>query len=364
MADEIHLSSPVDFHLHLRDGEVLKDTIEHAAASFDQILVMPNIQPPVRTVDDANAYRQRILDAAASRGCRAPDLLMTLYLTDTTTVEEIEKVAGPGSHVKALKLYPQGVTTNSEYGVTEYGKIQRVLRRMSELGIPLLVHGEVKDANVDIFDREERFIELILKPMVRDHPLLKVVMEHITTQEAVEFIKNAGPTVGATITAHHLLFNRNELFKGGICPHMYCLPILKSEKHRLALVEAATSGSPKFFLGTDSAPHAVDKKESACGCAGIFTGHAALELYAEAFEAEGRLDRLEAFACKWGRAFYGNVSAPTGDTGAREVRGGGGGGGGVRLVRVAWKVPDTYDFGGAAVRPLRAGEELQWRREG
>lgn len=346
--EELKIKKPHDFHHHLRDGEVLPDVIEHASASFSGILVMPNIKPPVRCVEDAEAYRNRILDAAKGRHCVAPTLLMTLYLTDTTTPEEIVKVKESG-FIKALKLYPAGATTNSEFGVTSYGNIQEVLKKMTELQIPLLVHGEVTDPTVDIFDREAKFIELVLKPIVDGHPNLKIVMEHITTKQAVDFVKGAGPNVGATITAHHLLYNRNDIFKGGICPHMYCLPILKREEHRQALIEAATSGNPKFFLGTDSAPHAVETKESACGCAGIFTGHAAVELYLEAFESAGKLNLFENFSSLYGKAFYGNVE----ESGESST---------IKLVKQAWTVPDTYDFGGNVVRPLRAGEQILWKR--
>ena len=344
---ELTISLPDDFHHHLRDGEVLGDVIGHASASFSNLLVMPNIKPPVRTVEDAEAYRSRILDAAKSKCCVAPNLLMTLYLTDTTTPEEIVKVKQSG-FVKALKLYPAGATTNSEFGVTSYGNIQEVLRKMADLQIPLLVHGEVTDPKVDIFDREAKFIEIVLKPIVAEHPNLKIVMEHITTKQAVDFVNGASPNIGASITAHHLLYNRYDIFKGGICPHMYCLPILNREEHRLALIDAATSGSPKFFLGTDSAPHAVGNKESACGCAGIFTGHAALELYLEAFDEAGKLDIFENFSSRNGKAFYGNVQ----DTEVRTIK----------LVKEAWTVPDTYNFGGSVVRPLRAGEQIMWKR--
>jgi dihydroorotase len=347
MTDSIIIEVPDDFHHHLRDGEVLPDVVEHASRTFGNVLCMPNIKPPVRSVEEAAAYRDRIVEAGNSRGCHVPNLLMTLYLTDTTTPDDIQQVKDSG-FVKALKLYPAGATTNSEFGVTSYEKIQPVLRAMAEAKIPLLVHGEVTDPAVDIFDREAVFIETILKPIIENNPNLKVVMEHITTKQAVDFVKESGAKVAATITAHHLLYNRNSLFKGGICPHMYCLPILKREEHRMALVEAATSGSPKFFLGTDSAPHAVGSKESACGCAGIFTGHAPLELYAEVFDSQGKLHLLESFASINGKSFYENVPPASSQ---RKVK----------LVRQEWTVPANYEFGGQKVRPLRAGEKMQWR---
>jgi dihydroorotase len=348
--NEITISVPDDFHHHLRDGEVLPNVVEYCASSFHNVLVMPNIKPPVRTVEEAEAYLARILEAGqVSSSSSSPNYLMTLYLTDTTTPEEIIKVSA-SDNVYALKLYPAGATTNSEFGVTSYDKIKPCLAKMSELQIPLLVHGEVTDPTIDIFDREAVFIENKLKPIISEFPDLLIVMEHITTKQAVDFVTSEGPNLAATITAHHMLYNRNSLFKGGICPHMYCLPILKREEHRLALIEAATSGNPKFFLGTDSAPHSLDAKETACGCAGIFTGHAPLELYAEVFDNVGKLDKLENFASQYGRQFY-RMKAETEERPK------------VTLVKEEWTVPDSYNFGSKQVRPLRAGETIAFRKK-
>lgn len=272
-------------------------------------------------------------------------ILMTLYITDNTTREDIIK-AKESNIVYGCKLYPAGATTNSELGVTKIDNIKEVLQVMSDVNLPLLVHGEVTDINVDIFDKEKEFIETILKPLIIEFPSLKIVMEHITTAEAVQFVAECGDNVAATITAHHLLYNRNDIFKGGISPHMYCLPILKREKHRQALLLAATSGNRKFFLGTDSAPHAIHTKETTCGCAGIFTGHAPLELYAEAFDSAGALDKLEAFSSIFGAEFYGLPVS------TRKIR----------LIRESWLCPESFSFGSSVVKPLRAGERIQWKR--
>ena len=270
---------------------------------------------------------------------------MTLYLTDITSSEDIIR-AKQSNIVYGCKLYPAGATTNSEFGVSKMENIKDVLHTMSEVGLPLLIHGEVTDANVDVFDKEKEFIETILKPLIIEFPTLKIVMEHITTAEAVRFVAECGDNVAATITAHHLLYNRNDIFKGGISPHMYCLPILKREKHRQALLLAATSGNRKFFLGTDSAPHAINTKESYCGCAGIFTGHAPLELYAEAFDSAGALDKLEGFASIFGAEFYGLPVTTTK----------------MRLIRESWLCPESYTFGSSEVKPLRAGQSLRWKK--
>jgi len=347
--DTVTLLLPDDFHHHLRDGEVLAEVTRHACGSFGRVLAMPNIKPPVRTVAEALAYKERILAAAGEQQQKEEtsiELLMTLYLTDQTSAEEIALAKASGV-VKAVKLYPAGATTNSEMGVTSMEAIKPALQALSDLGMPLLVHGEVTTPSIDIFDREAAFIETVLKPMLAEFPLLKIVMEHITTADAVAFVSSCGDNVAATITCHHLLYNRSDIFKGGVCPHLYCLPILKRERHRLALLEAATSGNAKFFLGTDSAPHALEAKQSACGCAGVFTGHAALELYAEAFDSIGKLHMLEGFASKFGAAFY-QLPENT-----RQVR----------LIKESWTVPESYPFGSSVVRPLRAGEAILWKRE-
>ncbi|HEY8379711.1 MAG TPA: dihydroorotase [Nannocystis sp.] len=344
MTATVELARPDDWHLHLRDGAALHDVLPHTARRFARAIVMPNLRPPITTVDQAAAYRARILAALPPvlEGRFTP--LMTLYLTDTTTPEEIARARSCG-FVHAVKLYPAGATTNSQSGVTGLSRVSPALRAMQELGLPLLVHGEVTDPEVDVFDREAVFLERHLAPLLERLPDLRVVVEHITTREAVAFVRAAGPNVAATITAHHLLYSRNAMFTGGICPHFYCLPVLKRERHREALVEAAVSGDPKFFLGTDSAPHPRGAKETACGCAGMFTAHAAIELYAEAFERAGALDRLEGFASTFGPRFYGLP--------VNRDR--------IRLERVAWEVPRTYPFGQDDVVPLRAGQRVQWR---
>ncbi len=338
------LTRPDDWHLHLRDGAALSVVVPHTARQFARAIVMPNLKPPVVTTAQAGAYRERVR-AAVSRGLTF-DPLMTLYLTDNTPPEEIDRAKSSG-FVHAVKYYPSGATTNSDSGVTDIEKCFATLARMEAIGLPLLVHGEVTDAEVDIFDRERVFIERVLAPVVQRFPALRVVLEHITTAEAATFVAASGPNVAATITAHHLLMNRNALLAGGIRPHHYCLPVLKRETHRQALVRAATSGNPKFFLGTDSAPHSRNTKEAACGCAGCYTALNALELYAEAFEAAGALDRFEAFASFHGADFYGlprNTATIT-------------------LKRAAWRVPDSLPFGDDVLVPLRAGETLNWKLE-
>ena len=338
----ITLIRPDDWHLHVRDGDALATVVPHTARRFGRALIMPNLRPPVTTTVQALAYRDRIL-AAVPAGVRF-EPLMTLYLTDNTAPDEIDKASASG-HVIAAKLYPAGATTNSDAGVTSVDKIYPVLERMEACGMVLCVHGEVTAGDVDVFDREQVFIERVLSPVVRRFPGLKVVFEHITTAEAAQFVRAAGANVGATVTAHHLLLNRNALFVGGIRPHHYCLPVLKREAHRQALVDAVTSGNTRFFLGTDSAPHTRSTKESACGCAGCYTAHAGIELYAEVFDAAGALDRLEAFASLNGPAFYGLHRNPDRIT----------------LQRDSWTVPDAYDYLGAdPLVPLRAGESVAW----
>ena len=338
---QISITRPDDWHLHLRDGAAMAAVLPHTARQFARAIVMPNLKPPVTSVKDAAAYRARIL-AALPAGMRF-EPLMTLYLTDNTSPEEIRLAADSG-FVKAVKLYPAGATTNSDAGVTAIEKTYPALAEMERLGLPLLVHGEVTDSSVDIFDRESVFIDTILIPLLSRFPSLKVVMEHITTREAAQFIASARQGVAATITAHHLLYNRNAIFQGGVRPHYYCLPVLKRETHRLALVEAAVSGSPRFFLGTDSAPHAQGAKESACGCAGCYTAASAIELYAQAFESAGALDRLEGFASFHGADFYG---LPRNDER-------------VTLVRSDWRMPDSFSFGDQRLIPFGAGEQVRW----
>ena len=340
-ADHITLTQPDDWHLHVRDGAALQAVVPHTAAQFARAIIMPNLKPPVTTAAQAMAYRQRILDAVPA-GLRF-EPLMTLYLTDKLPPEEIRRAREAG--VVACKLYPAGATANSDAGVTDIRKVYPVLEAMQREGVLLLVHGEVTSADIDLFDREAVFIEQQLIPLRRDFPGLKIVMEHITTREAAQYVAEGDALLGATITAHHLLYNRNAIFTGGIRPHYYCLPVLKRETHRLALVQAATSGSPRFFLGTDSAPHPAHLKEHATGCAGCYTAHAAIEMYAEAFEAAGALDRLEGFASFHGADFYG-LPRNTGT---------------ITLRREAWTPPEAYAFGEAELKPLRAGEALPWR---
>ncbi|MBI4742152.1 MAG: dihydroorotase [Betaproteobacteria bacterium] len=340
------ITRPDDWHLHLRDGEALAAVLPHSARQFARAIAMPNLRPPVTTVAAAADYRARILAAVPAGAVFEP--LMTLYLTDNTPADEIRRAAQSG-FVHAVKLYPAGATTNSDAGVTDLGKCGAVLSEMARLGMPLLVHGEATDPAIDVFDREKAFIERVLSPLLARHPSLRVVFEHITTAEAAEFVAGSGPGVAATITAHHLLYNRNALFVGGLRPHNYCLPVLKRETHRLALVRAATSGSGKFFLGTDSAPHARGAKEAACGCAGCYTAFSALELYAEVFEAAGALDKLEAFASFHGPDFY-RLPRNTGT---------------VTLERQEWTLPSAFGYlGGDTLVPLRAGEVVRWKMLG
>lgn len=339
---QITLLQPDDWHVHLRDGDALPHTVAATARYFGRAIVMPNLKPPVVDTASARAYRERILANIPSG--LSFDPLMTLYLTDATKPEEIIKAKTSG-FVHALKYYPAGATTNSENGVSNIDKVGAVLEVMAEIGMPLLVHGEVTDSHIDIFDREKVFIDQILKPLITRFPTLKIVLEHITTAHAVEFVQSSGGQVGATITAHHLLYNRSDMLAGGIRPHLYCLPILKRDTHQQALIQAATSGDPRFFLGTDSAPHIRGLKENACGCAGSYTAFAALELYAEVFERAGALDHLEGFASHFGPDFYGL---------ARNKRR-------IRLEKSPWTVPADYAFGPERVVPLRAGEQLQWR---
>ena len=335
------IARPDDWHLHLRDGAALAAVLPFTARQFGRAIVMPNLRPPVTTAAQAAAYRERVLAALPAGADFTP--LMTLYLTDNTRPDEIARAAEAG--VVAVKFYPAGATTNSDAGVTDLRKTYATLEAMQRAGLPLLVHGEVTDAEVDLFDREAVFIERTLRPLRADFPDLKIVFEHITTREAAQFVAESDARTAATVTAHHLLYNRNAIFLGGLRPHYYCLPVLKREVHRLALVEAATSGSPKFFLGTDSAPHAsVMKERSVCG-AGCFTAPAALELYAEAFEAAGALHRLEGFASHFGADFYG-LPRNTGS---------------VTLKREPWQLPESLPFGEATIQPLRAGETLNWK---
>jgi dihydroorotase len=341
MTDQITLTRPDDWHLHVRDGAPLHTVVPHTAAQFGRAIIMPNLKPPVTTAAQAETYRQRILAAVPAGMSFEP--LMTLYLTDNLPPEEIERARAAG--VVALKLYPAGATTNSDAGVTDIRKTYRTLEAMQRHGLLLLVHGEVTSPEIDLFDREAVFIDTQLEPLRRDFPELKVVFEHITTREAAQYVQSASGTLGATITAHHLLYNRNAIFTGGIRPHYYCLPVLKREVHRQALVQAATSGSAKFFLGTDSAPHPAHLKEHAVGCAGCYTAHAALELYAEAFDQAGALDKFERFASFNGPDFYG-LPRNTGT---------------VTLRRESWTPPESFRFGEAELKPLRSGEPLAWR---
>ena len=336
------ITRPDDWHLHLRDGNALKAVLPDTAKQFARAIVMPNLRPPVTTTELAVDYRQRILDALPAGMQFEP--LMTLYLTDNTAAEEIAKAKASGM-VHGVKLYPAGATTNSDSGVTSFDKCASALAAMEKLGMPLLVHAEVTDADVDVFDRELVFIERNMIPLLKKYPVLKVVFEHITTKDAADFVMSAPSNVAATITVHHLLMNRNDMFKGGIQPHHYCLPILKREEHRLALVKAATSGNSKFFLGTDSAPHAKHTKEAACGCAGMYTAHSAMELYAEAFEAAGALDKLEGFASFYGADFYGLPRNKAQIT----------------LVKELWSVPESLPFADDALIPLRAGQSIGWK---
>ncbi len=335
------LTRPDDWHLHVRDGAALQTVVPHTDAQFGRAIIMPNLKPPVTTAALAMAYKARIL-AAVPAGVQF-EPLMTLYLTDNLPPEEIVKAKAVG--VVACKLYPAGATTNSDAGVTDLKKIYPTLEAMQKVGMLLLVHGEVTSSDIDLFDREAAFIETQLIPLRRDFPELKIVFEHITTKDAADYVMAADKFMGATLTAHHLLFNRNAIFTGGIRPHYYCLPVLKRETHRVALLNAATSGNARFFLGTDSAPHPAHLKEHASGCAGCYTAHAALEMYAEAFDSVGKLDQLEAFASFNGADFYG-LPRNTGH---------------ITLKRESWTPPESFQFGEADLKPLRAGEALPWR---
>lgn len=341
MTDTFTLTRPDDWHLHVRDGEALYTVVPHTAAQFGRAIIMPNLKPPVTTAAQALAYRDRIL-AAVPPGLQF-EPLMTLYLTDNLAPDEIRRAKEAG--VVAVKLYPAGATTNSDAGVTDLRKTYPALEAMQREGLLLLVHGEVTSPEIDLFDREAVFIDSQLIPLRRDFPELKIVFEHITTREAAQYVRAADRFTAATVTAHHLLYNRNAIFMGGIRPHFYCLPVLKRESHRQALVQAATSGSPKFFLGTDSAPHPAHLKEHATGCAGCYTAHAAIEMYAEAFDAAGALDKLEAFASFHGADFYGLPR--------NQDR--------ITLKRENWTPPESFAFGEALLKPLRSGETLPWR---
>jgi len=339
---ELTLTRPDDWHLHVRDGAALATVVPHTARRFARAIIMPNLKPPVTDTTQARAYRERIMAAVPADSDFQP--LMTLYLTDTTTPETLHEAAASGI-VHGVKLYPAGATTHSDAGVTDIRNVHGALEIMQMIGLPLLVHAEVSDAGVDVFDRERVFIDTVLEPLTRQFPELGVVLEHVTTRDGVDFVLAAGDNVAATITAHHLLLNRNAMFSGGLQPHAYCLPVLKREQHRRALVAAATGGNRKFFLGTDSAPHARERKESACGCAGIYSAHAALELYARVFEDAGALNRLEAFASHFGADFYG---LPRNS-------------GTLTLAKADWQVPSSYPLGDSAVVPLYAGATLQWQ---
>jgi dihydroorotase len=340
--ETLSISKPDDWHLHLRDGEALAAVVQASAQQFARAIVMPNLKPPVVTVDQAAAYRGRIMAALPAGSTFNP--LMTLYLTDNTPADEIRKLA-QSDFVHAVKLYPAGATTNSDAGVSDIKKTTATLEAMQKHGVPLLIHGEVTDQNIDLFDREALFIDQVLIPLRKDFPDLRVVFEHITTQEAADYVRDSQGGIAATITAHHLLYNRNAIFKGGVRPHWYCLPVLKRERHRAALLEAAVSGNPRFFLGTDSAPHAQRLKEHAAGCAGCYTAPHAIELYAAAFEMAGKLDRLEGFASFFGPDFYKLARNPSK----------------VTLRREPWVIPESLPFPGDAIVPLAAGESLAWR---
>ena len=340
--NSLTITRPDDWHLHLRDNAALKAVLPDSARQFARAIVMPNLRPPVTTTDLAMAYRQRILDALPQGTSFEP--LMTLYLTDNTSAEEIAQAKASGI-IHGVKLYPAGATTNSDSGVTNLGHCVNALEAMEKLGMPLLAHAEVTDADVDIFDRERVFIERNMIPLLKKFPALKIVFEHITTKDAADFVTESPSNVAATITAHHLLMNRNDMFKGGIQPHHYCLPILKREEHRIALVKAAISGNVKFFLGTDSAPHAKHAKEAACGCAGMYTAHTAMELYVEAFENANALDKLEGFASFYGADFY-DLPRNTDQ---------------ITLVKESWKVPESLPFDGVDLVPLRAGQTINWK---
>jgi dihydroorotase len=343
--ETIRLTQPDDWHCHFRDQEALTTTVPHTARCFGRAIVMPNLKPPVTSVSAALDYRARIMATLPPDSPFQP--LMTLYLTDTLPLDEIDRAAASAG-VAAVKYYPAGATTNSDSGVTAIDKVYPLLERMAEHHMPLLIHGEVTNSDVDIFDREQVFIDTVLEPLVARYPHLKIVLEHITTRHAVEFVKSAGSNVAATITVHHLLYNRNHLLAGGVRPHFYCLPILKRDTHQQALIDAATSGSSKFFLGTDSAPHVRPDKETACGCAGIYTAPAAIELYAEVFDNCGALNKLEGFASHFGADFYGLPRNSEQIT----------------LQRQDWVMPAEFPLGDSVVVPIRAGEALAWRLVG
>ena len=352
IVQQLIITRPDDWHLHLRDGMLMQSVVQDTARQFARAIIMPNLRPPITTTEQAQAYRARII-AALPDGAKSQNVklqrakfepLMTLYLTDNTTAQEIQRAKKSGM-VHAVKLYPAGATTNSDAGVTDIRKAYPALEEMQRCGMPLLVHGEATDPNIDVFDREAVFIDRVMIPLLRDLPQLRVVFEHITTQDAVQFVTGAPEHIAATITAHHLLYNRNAMFSGGMRPHYYCLPVLKREGHRKALGKAATSGNPKFFLGTDSAPHEQHAKESACGCAGIYTAHAAIELYAEAFEQLNALDKLEGFASFYGADYY-RLPRNTGQ---------------ITLHKDSWQVPDSIAFGEHRLVPLRAGEQVNWK---
>ena len=346
MSKTITITRPDDWHLHVRDGTVLNDVLAHTAAQFGRAIIMPNLKPPVTTVDLAKAYEARIQKALKQLGISHFSPLMTLYLTDNTSADEVKKASE--NNIIGFKLYPAGATTNSDGGVTDIKKAYPALEAMQRFSVPLLIHGEVTEQAIDIFDREAVFIDRILDPIRKDFPELRIVFEHITTKQAAYYVRDASTggknTLAATITAHHLLMNRNSLFTGGIRPHHYCLPVLKREEHRIALVEMATSGNPRFFLGTDSAPHPKGEKESSCGCAGCYTAHNALGLYAEAFDSVGKLDRLEGFASHYGADYY-NLPRHT-ET--------------ITLVNQPQAVPFEYPMGKSTLVPLRAGETIGW----
>jgi len=341
---KITIRRPDDWHLHVRDGTVLQTVVAHTAQHFGRAIIMPNLKPAVTDTASALAYRDRILAVLPADSRFEP--LMTLYLTDNTRSDEVRKAQASG-HIHAVKYYPAGATTNADSGVTDIGNVMPVLETLQEIGMPLLVHGEVTDPAVDVFDREAVFIDRVLAPLAARLPDLRLVLEHVSTRQGVEFVVDSSERVAATLTAHHLLMNRNALFTGGIRPHHYCLPVLKREQHRLALLDAATSGNPKFFLGTDSAPHARSAKENSCGCAGLYTAHAAIELYAEAFEQAGALDRLEGFASCFGADFYGLPR--------NEDR--------ISLVKTPWQVPADYPLDNDRLVPMRCGETVDWMVE-
>lgn len=343
MTESITMTQPDDWHIHLRSGAALHHTVQDVARQFERAIVMPNLVPPVTNVEMAEDYYKAIKRCIPSDSSFEP--LMVLYLTDNTSVQDIEDAVASDC-VYACKLYPAGATTNSDSGLTKIKKAYPVFEKMAELGLPLLVHGEVTDPKVDIFDREAVFIETVLEPLLKKFPELKVVLEHITTKQAVDFVNSQGSNVAATITAHHLLHNRNDMLVGGIRPHLYCLPILKRSEHQQALLEAATSGSPKFFLGTDSAPHSQDAKESSCGCAGAYTAYAAIELYAEAFESMDALDKLEGFASFFGPDFYG-LPRNTGS---------------IKLIKKEWEMPKSLHLGNEPLIPFRAEEVIHWKK--